>query len=177
MVIVVGTENQIKVKAVEMTAKELFGEVEVLGINVSSGVSSQPRTDSETRKGARLRAERALQSIKVAQVGIGIEGGVHPTKNGLQNTVWVCVVERGSKEHWFANGVRFYLPKRIADAITSGKEMGQVLDEITKQKDTKKSLGMVGTVTKGKLDRASAYAAVIKLALGLLHGKDWEKDY
>lgn len=176
MIVAVGTENHLKVNAVKLAAEQLFGEVEVYGLNVPSGVSSQPRTDAETKKGARLRAERVLKAVPEASIGIGVEGGVHPTRHGLMSTVWVCVVDRDDGGHWYSNGLRHYLPKRVADAISAGGEMGPVMDAILKQKDTKKKQGTIGVLTKGKIDRTSGYVSVIQVALGLWHGRDWEKD-
>ena len=69
------------------------------------------------------------------------------------------------------------LPAKVAVAILAGQEMGPALDLITNQQETKKKMGMVGLVTQGTVDRAEAYTAVIKLALGLWKGRDWEQEY
>ncbi|KKS04790.1 MAG: putative non-canonical purine NTP phosphatase [Candidatus Curtissbacteria bacterium GW2011_GWA2_41_24] len=77
MKIAVGSTNPVKIEA----AKRAFGKVwpkkklEIVGIEVPSGVSQQPMTDKEAVKGARNRAKVAIKSAR-ADFGVGLEGGL-----------------------------------------------------------------------------------------------------
>lgn len=172
MIIGIGSTNPVKIKAAQHACEQVFPDFSIQGNEVESGISSQPRSDEETRLGAINRAKHLLENPEI-ELAIGVEGGVQESADGLLNSVWVCVMDK-SKIPYCSNGVRFLLPKKVAQAIQAGEEMGPALDLITNQQDTKKKMGMVGLVTQGTVDRAEAYVAVIKLALGLWKGRDWE---
>ncbi len=84
----VGSKNPVKLNAVITAASETWPDVIVEGHDVPSGVGVQPRSDVETRTGARNRAlaaldegiqnlERHKQNFKHSEVlGVGLEGGV-----------------------------------------------------------------------------------------------------
>ncbi len=175
MIVGVGSTNPVKIKAAQLACEQVFSDFSVQGKEVESGVSSQPRSDEETRLGAIHRALHILENPEI-ELAIGIEGGVQESSDGLLNSVWVCVMDK-TKTPFCSNGVRFLLPTKVAQAIRDGQEMGPALDLITNQQDTKKKMGMVGLVTHGTVDRTEAYMSVIKLALGLWKGRDWEQDY
>jgi len=175
MIIGVGSTNPVKIRAAQQACEQVFPSFEIVSKDVASGVSAQPRSDEETRLGAHNRAVHVLDETS-ADLAIGIEGGVQDSSDGLLNSVWICVMGK-DRVPFYSNGVRFLLPKKVADAIYEGQEMGPALDALTQQKDTKKNMGMVGLVTQGIVGRAEAYTAVIKLALGLFQGRDWEQEY
>jgi len=177
MNIVVGSTNPVKVEAVRQAFSHLGIEIHVEGVEVESGVSAQPRSDTETKHGAAQRARKALKRTPAADIGIGLEGGVHKTRSGLLNTVWVCLIDRKHHREFVANGERFYLPPAVAHHILSGKEMGPALDEITGEANIKKGRGMIGVITKGLLTRTEIYAHLVKIAVGLWHGHGWEEAY
>ncbi len=97
MHIFTGSTNPVKINAVVSAASETWPEVQVTGVDVSSGVSDQPRSDQETERGAINRAKAALEtglfnitqssqesdattsvpfSSENTYLGIGLEGGV-----------------------------------------------------------------------------------------------------
>ena len=76
MKIAVGSTNPVKIGSVREAFERAFGEVEVIGVEVSSGVSDQPWGEEETRLGARNRARAVLTKVVDAEYGVGLEGGV-----------------------------------------------------------------------------------------------------
>lgn len=174
MIIVVGSANPVKIEAAKLAARDL-GEVSVSGLEVSSGVSHQPRSDQETRNGAEARARAALLSLPNAEFGIGFEGGVHEEKEGMYNVVWCSIVDKQGN-HFETSGARFQLPEIIAEGIRQGKEMGPLLDELLQDANTKQKQGMVGTVTKGYITRTEEYAGIARLAIGLWYGRNWHES-
>ncbi|MBI5151589.1 MAG: DUF84 family protein [Candidatus Pacebacteria bacterium] len=176
MTIAVGSTNPVKIEAVRRAFLKLDPNVRVVGVEAQSGVSHQPRSDEETRKGSENRARSALRLTPKADIGFGLEGGVQETSEGLSNTVWVCLVDKDDHV-FFANGERFILPRSIADAIQAGGEMGPVLDTMIKQENVKQKQGMIGIISKGYIDRTEIYSNLAKLVIGLWYGRDWEKEY
>jgi inosine/xanthosine triphosphatase len=176
LVIAVGSSNPVKLGAVKKAAENIEGysEENTQGFEVASGVAAQPKTDQETRTGARNRAATALKNLDGATLGVGLEGGVFTAEDGqMYSTVWVAVTPNG--EQWFeANGMRFPLPTKVAEMINQGMEMSDAMDQLTGLHKTKHGLGMVGIITGGLVDRTEAYAAIAKLALGQWVGQHWQ---
>ncbi|MEO8581938.1 MAG: inosine/xanthosine triphosphatase [Patescibacteria group bacterium] len=180
MHIFVGSTNPVKLNAVVSAASETWPDVIIEGFDVKSGVTDQPRSDEETKKGAENRAKEALRvglakhSAPVQVLGIGLEGGVFENEQQeMWNTVWACVVDQTGKTV-FANGERFHLPDSLTTQIRAGKEMGPAMDELIGSTNIKHQQGMIGVITEGFIDRTELYANLAKLALGLWSGQDWE---
>jgi len=89
MRIAVGSTNPVKLESVREAAAQIFeGEaIEVTAIIAESGVPAQPMGDAETMAGASRRARSALAALSGADIGIGLEAGVHQTAGRLF-TVW-----------------------------------------------------------------------------------------
>lgn len=188
MIIFVGSTNPVKINAVTMASQSTWPNVQVMGIEVASGVSNQPRTDEETRLGAQNRAQAVLRAglksldKKTKQqhrnqiIGIGLEGGVFAHQpQELWSTVWACVTDQ-SQQFFESNGARFKLPKIISDQLLAGAEMGPVVGELFADPKIKQKQGAIGVVTKGFVDRTEEYSIIVKLAIGLWFGQDWEKQ-
>ncbi|HAU98696.1 MAG: NTPase [Microgenomates group bacterium GW2011_GWF2_45_18] len=171
MKVVIGSTNPTKKLAAEIGVKRVIPDAEVIAVDVDSGVSVQPMSDKETKKGAMNRAIHALEKLKDVELAIGLEGGVQIYDGVLYNSVWVCVADRMGKT-WFVNGERFPLPKKLAQKIQAGEEMGPALDELIQEKDIKKGRGMIGVLTGGAVTRPEAYASLVRLAVGIWFGKD-----
>ncbi len=176
MNIAVGSTNPVKLNAVRQAAQEQWPDVVVTGFDIQSGVSEQPRSDEETRQGARARAKAALQAGgKTTRLGLGLEGGIHTFNNELWSTVWVAVLDR-TGEYYESNGARFKLPKTIGDKLAAGEEMGPAVSELFAGDNIKQKQGAIGVITRNFVDRTTEYASIAKLALGLWFGRDWEQD-
>ncbi len=76
--IIVGSQSPIKLEAVRETVLELGILVDVVGVNVSSGVNVQPYGYDEIMRGAQNRAAVALgvHGDQDTAATIGIENGV-----------------------------------------------------------------------------------------------------
>lgn len=188
MIIFVGSTNPVKINAVKNACAKAWPDAETIGIEVQSGVNAQPRTDDETRLGATNRAHNVLlegkKNLTPAQLethgdqilGVGLEGGIYEHQNGeLWSTVWACVTD-GSNKNFESNGARFKLPNIISEKLMAGAEMGPVVGQLFADPSIKQKQGAIGVVTKGFVDRTEEYAIIVKLALGLWNGQDWEKQ-
>jgi len=191
MIVFVGSDNPVKLNAVRSALSSHFSQAKIFGLAVPSGVGEQPMTDDETRQGALNRAKNVLslgqEIIELGEIqtvadevilGVGLEGGVFEKKKSkLWTTVWACVVDQSLPNQKFeANGARFQLPQVIAKPILAGEEMGPVLSRMFDGDDIKRKQGGIGIVTRNFVTRTEEYAGVVKLAFGLWHGRDWEKQ-
>jgi inosine/xanthosine triphosphatase len=176
----VGSQNPVKVNAATIAASETWPEVIVQGYDVPSGISEQPMSDEETRRGAANRAKAALAEglknfgnlSKEKALGIGLEGGVFKLGNELWSTVWIAVIDQEGNLHE-SNGARFKVPSQIADPILAGEEMGPVVGKFFGDADTSKKNGAIGVITQNFVDRTEEYTGIAKMALGLWYGRDW----
>lgn len=159
----VGSTNPVKIGAVKDALGKLFPHADYVGVEVGSGVRAQPKSDEETMKGARNRARKVLR-VTHADMAIGLEGGVTETPLGMMNTVWCCVMTRSGVTS-VSGGSHFVLPKKLAQAIREGREMADVLDEVSGQKDVRSKQGVIGFLTKNLIDRRTEYAHLVRLAM------------
>lgn len=183
----VGSKNPVKINAVTIAASEAWPTVVVEGRDVPSGIAAQPRSDAETRTGARNRAlaalDEGLSALEAADkrfrqtevLGLGLEGGVYQFEDELWSTVWVAVVDTTGK-FYESNGARFKVPSIIAHKIYDGEEMGPVVNQVIGQGDVRHTIGMIGVITNRFVDRTEEYSAIAKMALGLWSGRDWDKQ-
>lgn len=169
--VIVGSSNPAKIGAVAEGLKKLFPEAEFSGIEVESGVSKQPMSDEETLKGARNRT-RAVLTVTDADAAVGLEGGVMETQEGMMNVVWCVILMRDGRES-FSGGSHFLLPKEWAEKLKEGKEVSDILEEITGDRDLRKKGGMIGLLTKGLTSRQEEYAQLVRLATIKLIHPEW----
>jgi inosine/xanthosine triphosphatase len=164
---VVGSKNPVKIAASREVLRRVYGDdIHVAALAVSSGVSVQPWGDEETLRGARNRAQAALQRDGAA-LGIGLEGGLVEVEGCIFTCAW-CAVARSDGATGVAGGANLLLPTAVADAVRGGAELGPTMDAVTGLENTKQHQGAIGILTQGYLDRQSAYEHILTLALARL---------
>ncbi len=168
MIISVGSTNPTKIKAVKRVASRLFDDFKVVSIKTSSGVSDMPMSDEETINGAINRANNSLNN---ADYGIGIEGGVNDTSNGMFLSAWV-VVTNGHKTG-IACTSKILLPEKIASELRRGRELGPLMDELTGIKGVKHSSGTIGLLTNGLINRSEAFESALIAAFMQIINEDY----
>jgi inosine/xanthosine triphosphatase len=160
--IMIGSKNTAKVMAVKNAFREESHEF--ISINSPSGVSEQPFSDEETILGAKNRALHALQNGN-GDIGIGLEGGVQETSNGLLLCNWGALAITGM-EPIIAGGARLLLPEEIACRLRAGEELGPVMDEYAKKENVRKTEGAVGIFTNGRIDRSTMFTHIMNILVG-----------
>jgi inosine/xanthosine triphosphatase len=163
MKVAVGSTNPVKITAVRTIITRVWPEAEVTAVSVPTGVSDMPMTDAETVAGARNRAIAARDQIG-ADLGIGLEGGVHPNGVGLILHGWVVIVNENGREG-IGGAARLPLPQHIADRILAGEELGPVMDDILNDHNTRQKGGAVGALTNGLVLRGESFALAVAYAL------------
>ncbi|MDO8260420.1 MAG: inosine/xanthosine triphosphatase [Candidatus Magasanikbacteria bacterium] len=176
MKVAVGSTNPVKINA----TKQAFAKVwpnnkwEVVGLEISSGVSNQPMSDLESIKGATNRAKGALKAGK-ADFGVGLEGGVQKTNGMWFDTGWVVVIDKNGVVG-IGTSIRMQSPPVMMEYVNKGMELGHIDDMLFGKKNSKHKQGHFGLMTRGVLVREEAYQhGVISALARFLHPKLFEK--
>ena len=173
MKVSVGSKNITKVQAVEEALSDFpeFSSAKVSSMQVDSGVHKQPKTMDETVVGAMTRAKNAFANCDLS---VGLESGlmeVPHTKSGYMD-ITMCAIYDGKNFHSGGSSA-FEYPKAMIDLVFSkdyeideaAKEAGFSHDENIGERE-----GMIGALTKGRLDRKGySKQAVITALIHLLN--------
>lgn len=164
--IYIGSQNPAKVNA----AREVFSGFQLIDIAADSGVSCQPKSDEETILGALNRAK----SLPSDGLRLGLEGGVHFQNNMLFLVNWGVLIDE-SQNIYYAGGTRIPLPIEFNEPLLSGKkELAQLIDEYTSQKDIRSNEGSIGIFTKNLVVRKDIFVHICKLLYGQFLYKEKE---
>lgn len=159
MKILVGSKNPVKLESVKEAFSLYFNSIKVIGLSVNSNVPDQP-INEETYIGAQHRAAE-LQKINIAQslnadFYVGIEGGIQKTFNKWFAFGCMCVKDKNGNTS-FGTSAHFELPDTVTEQLLERKELGQVMDEIMHQNNTKQKGGAIGYFTNGRMNRKELY--------------------
>lgn len=157
MKIKVGTKNKAKLEAVIEIIKDYphLKDAEIVGVEVSSDVSDQPKSLEEAVNGAINRAKKSFQNCTYS---IGLESGlmqVPQTKSGYMD-VCVCAIYDGKECHLgLSSAWEFPDPSVNNLIINEGLDMSQAINKVgmTKNPQIGSEEGAIGIMTKGRLTR------------------------
>jgi inosine/xanthosine triphosphatase len=164
--IVVASCNPVKISAVrEAFTRQLpSAELELISVDVKSGVSDQPDGDQETRQGARNRVEEASRMHPDADYWVGLEGGVDTIDDQLMAFAWMVV--RGSNGRiGEARTATLPLPPSVKELVASGVELGDANDRVFSTVNSKQAGGAFGLLTDGLYTREGVYREALIFAL------------
>jgi inosine/xanthosine triphosphatase len=165
LVFAVGSENPVKITAVAQAAKAFWPEARVIGIQVDSSVGVQPRGDQEIYRGALHRAEQALRRVDNATHGVGLEGGIVESREGVWVYAWIVVTDRSGRVGQGRTG-QFLLPEGVVRLILEERlEMGDADDRYFGRTNSKQQEGAIGLLTDRRLTRHDFYYQGVVFAL------------
>jgi len=168
MKIIVGSKNQIKVAAVKEILEDYphLRDAQVFEVEVESEVSDQPKSLDETVRGAMNRAKNSFENCDYS---FGLESGlmaVPNTKSGFMD-VCVCTIYDGQEFHLGLSSA-WEAPESITEnMIKDGLNMTQaaVKSGYSANENLGTAEGLVGIMTKGRLDRKGYTKQAIVTAL------------
>lgn len=180
MKIIVGSKNPVKVNAVRETISEypFLERAEVIGIEVESGVSDQPKSIQETMQGAR---NRALNSFKDCDLSVGHESGlieIPGTKTGFMN-IDFCAIYDGKDFHVGSAPLFEYPIEVMKLVLEQGLDISQAFHKagLTEEEKLGATVGAIGILTKGRLNRTDYTKHATRMALIHLENLDlYKKD-
>ena len=162
--IAVGSTNPVKIGAARAVLGAIAPQASIDGIAVASTVPDQPFGDEETIRGALARASAAREAMD-AQLGVGIEGGVVEAPDGSMHTcAWAAIVDAHGRTG-VGGSLAMPLPRRVAELIRGGVELGHAMDQLVGAHNTKHGAGAVGILTAGLVDRQRAYEILVSYAV------------
>ena len=159
--VVVASLNPAKINAVKDAFNDVFSDItfEFIGVSVASEVPDQPMSDSETKLGALNRVKNAKLSVEDADYYVGLEAG----NEGDCTFAWMVVesqLKRGE-----SRSASLMLPPVVLEKLKTGKELGDVMDEVFSTENIKQKGGAIGLLTQHLLTRSSVYHQALILAL------------
>lgn len=163
--VIAATSNPAKIDAIAQAFNDTLGpdSCRVDGIDVDSGVPSQPMGDHQTRSGARNRVMAARQVCPEADFWVGVEAGVE------DNMTFAWMVVENSHLRGESRSASLMLPDSILHGIAQGRELGHEMARLTGIDDIKRRGGAIGVFTEGRLTRSSVYYQALILALVPFH--------
>jgi inosine/xanthosine triphosphatase len=161
--IAVGSTNPVKIAAVRTIIYQIWPEAQIEGIAVPSGVSEMPMSEAEIISGARNRAQTAREQL-TADLGVGLEGGMHQESFGWVLQGWAAVVDKNGRSH-IGSGTRLLLPEGIVQRVLAGEELGHVMDDLLGEENVKQRGGAIGALTAGLIMRQDAFTHSVAYAL------------
>jgi len=159
MKIAIASKNPIKIRATEIVMKKIYDDFEIIPIQIESNVSHTPLTDGECLEGAMHRAKEAIKKTN-ADLGIGMEGGIAKRVSKHFLVGWCAVVDKNG-DVAVGHGGGIEVPEIIVKKILEGKELGDVMDEITGIDSTKRKIGASGILTRGLINRQKAWEEIL----------------
>ena len=164
MKIIVGSKNPVKFQATGNVLEKIYGELEVQAIDVDSGVPDQPIGLEVTVQGAINRAKNAFSPD--FDLSVGIESGlleVPHSITGYLDLQW-CAIYDGEK---ITLGVSagFEYPPMVIEQVLGGKEVGDVMDQVTGVNKLGQKTGAVSHLTQGMLDRTGNTEQCVLMAM------------
>ena len=166
MKILVGSENPVKVAAVKVAFAQYF-DVEVLAHSVDSQVAHQPVND-ETFEGAKNRALELSrinceQNLGAAYM-VGIEAGILQLYAKWFAFSVICIRDDHGRMSFGATPP-YELPSSVTRELLNGTELGDVIDRLVGDHNTKQKGGAIAFFTRGVMDRKKLYIQGVTLAL------------
>ena len=152
MKVAVGSRNPVKVNATKNVLDKIYGEVEAVSIDADSRVPDQPFGIDQTIEGAINRAKNAYSDE--FDISVGIESGLMETPNSLTGYIdlqWCAVFDGDKITLGVSSG--FEYPPTVIEEVLNGKEVGDVMDEVTGVTNLGQKTGAVSHLSKGMLDR------------------------
>jgi len=177
MIIALGSARAAKIMAVHAacariaTVDLLWGRVELVARPVETSAPAMPLTDLQLMLGARERAAavRALLAKEGsgADFYVGLEGGFHSiTFGGERHTFlrgWAYVSDGARGFYGMAPSVA--APAEIVRRVErSGRELGEVMDEVAGEHDVRSRQGAWGVLSRGLLTRAESFETALVAA-------------
>lgn len=179
MIISVGSTNAIKVQAVTEVIQGYpnLAEAKISSYEVNSEVASQPLSLAETIQGAKNRAKNAFAACGMCQYSFGIESGLLEapgTQSGYLETS-VCCIYDGM--HYFTGlSLGVEIPSELLHLVLEKNiDLGQACyrSGITHKSNLGASEGLIGLLTRGRIDRLQATKICIMTALVQLENSQW----
>jgi len=173
LIIAVGSTRKPKLAAVreavdgmsDLLAAET--SIEIVGVEVESGVNHTPLSCEESMRGARQRAEWlqqvAKREAKPWNYFVGLEGGLAVIEDGERRVFlesWAYVSD-GTRGH-FGRSAAVELPEALAEEVfVRGTELSIAIDQFAGEAGIRDAQGAWGVLSGNKITRQEAFRVAL----------------
>jgi inosine/xanthosine triphosphatase len=178
MIVALGSARPAKIMALRAACARVaevdarWRQAELVALPVETGVSRMPLNDTQLMRGASNRAEAVRVLLadegRAADFYVGLEGGFHSiTFDGARRTFlhgWAYVSDSGGRGY-FGHAPAVTVPAAIAARVEqTGRELGEVIDEVAGETDVRSRQGAWGVLSRGLLTRAVSFETALVAA-------------
>ncbi len=174
LIIAVGSARKPKLAAVREAADGMLDllpagtSIEIVGVEVESGVNHTPLSREESMRGARQRTETliliAREEAKPWNYFVGLEGGLDSVMEGGQRRVFLeswAYVSDGTRGHFGRSGA-VELPEGLAEEVfVKGIELSIAIDQFAGQAGIRDAQGAWGVLSANKITRQEAFRVAL----------------
>jgi len=179
IVLAVGTTNKIKIEALREVILDYpqLAHAMLNSHSVASEISEQPMSLEEIIVGAKNRARNAFNAEVTPNYGFGIESGLFEAK-GTQTgylEACICCIYDGVNHH-VGLSCGFEIPPAILElVIRDKKDLSQACYDsgITTNAKLGAAEGLIGILSKNRINRKQYTKQCIQTALIQLENKEW----
>jgi len=161
--VVVGSKNPTKIEGTRLAFRQYYDDVEVVGVEVTTSIPPQP-FNSSTIRGAIERAKKAYSPE--FDFSVGIEAGLFSfdcTISGYLDFQVAAVYDGKICSIGFGPG--FEYPRSVIEEVLKGREVGEVMEEVSGIRDLGKKWGAVHYLSKGAISRTELSRISVTMAL------------
>jgi inosine/xanthosine triphosphatase len=141
------------------------GPIEIVPVDVPSGVRPTPLSSAETMQGAKSRAQAlrrlSLKRTEPWQYFVGLEGGLDVIELDGERRVflesWAYVLGEHGRGHYGQSGA-IPLPEELASRVVDeGVDLSEAIDRYAGAHGIRNGLGAWGVLTHGLITREDAF--------------------
>lgn len=168
MLVVVGSDNPVKIKAVENVFKTWYGGCEIAGRRVVTESPGQPLDLSQTLEGAVRRAQKAIDLSPNADFSVGVEAGLIKIPNEDWRYFDQQIAAVLDSKGWLTlgGGPSFEHPQSVLkQVLTENREVGDVFETVSGIPNIGRQEGAVGYLSRGRVSRLSITEVAVSMAL------------
>lgn len=166
MRVAVGSSNRIKIEATKEAFEHFYKDIVVISVGMEN-LQAQPITLHGTVNGAVTRAKKAIEKIKDADLGVGIEAGLMevPDVNTYLNVQFAAIIDRNNKLT-IGSSPGFQLPEEVAKMVLIERmEVDKAVEFLFGIKDIGEKRGIIDLMTKGAVSRKELIRNALIMAI------------
>src|SRR5438477_3098456 len=191
VIIAVGSTRKPKLAAVREAVDGIADllpsatDIEIVGVEVESGVNHTPLSCEESMRGARQRADAlykiARQEEKQWNYFVGMEGGLDSVLENGERRVFLeswAYVSDGVRGHFGRSGT-IELPAELAEEVfVRGTELSVAIDQFAGEAGIRDAQGAWGILSANKITRQEAFRVALIAAFAPFFNRQiyWRKS-
>jgi inosine/xanthosine triphosphatase len=174
LIIAVGSARKPKLAAVREAVGGMINllpagtSIEIVGVEVESGVNHTPLSREESMRGARQRAEAlkkiAQKEAKPWNYFVGLEGGLDSIAEDGERRVFLeswAYVSDGTRGHFGRSGA-VELPESLAEEVfVKGTDLSVAIDQFAGEAGIRDGQGAWGVLSGNRITRQDAFRIAV----------------